>query len=453
MADVRELWVWMNGERVGTWQRTRTGGHRFVYEESWLASAWVRPLSLSLPITPDRTVAGPVVANFFDNLLPDDERIRRRVSARFRVGSTEVFDLLQAVGRDCVGAVQLLPPEQPPTGFDRVEYEPMDDEAVARHLRGVAAEPGLGADRDPDDLRISIAGAQEKTALLRVDRQWCRPLGATPTTHILKLPLGLVGGSRLDLTHSVYNEWLCAQLLRELDLPVATTDIATFGNETVLAVERFDRQWVEGTDTSPRWIARIPQEDFCQLLGRASHEKYEAQGGPGMAHCLQVLRGSRTATADIRHFLCAQLAFWLLAATDGHAKNFSIFLLPGGGYRMTPLYDVISVWPVIGQGPNQVAWQEAKLAMAVRLKNVHYQLDRIQTRHWHGLAQRSGAEGVWDAMQALVARVDPAIAAVQGLLPAGFPEPTAGAIFDGLRRQQGRWQAGLQSLAGPAGGG
>ena len=453
MADVRELWVWMNGERVGTWQRTRTGGHRFVYEESWLASAWVRPLSLSLPITPDRTVAGPVVANFFDNLLPDDERIRRRVSARFRVGSTEVFDLLQAIGRDCVGAVQLLPPEQPPTGFDRVEYEPMDDEAVARHLRGVAAEPGLGADQDPDDLRISIAGAQEKTALLRVDRQWCRPLGATPTTHILKLPLGLVGGSRLDLTHSVYNEWLCAQLLRELDLPVATTDIATFGNETVLAVERFDRQWVEGTDTSPRWIARIPQEDFCQLLGRASHEKYEAQGGPGMAHCLQVLRGSRTATADIRHFLCAQLAFWMLAATDGHAKNFSIFLLPGGGYRMTPLYDVISVWPVIGQGPNQVAWQEAKLAMAVRLKNVHYQLDRIQTRHWHGLAQRSGAEGVWDAMQALVARVDPAIAAVQGLLPAGFPEPTAGAIFDGLRRQQGRWQAGLQSLAGPAGGG
>ena len=453
MADVRELWVWMNGERVGTWQRTRTGGHRFVYEESWLASAWVRPLSLSLPITPDRTVAGPVVANFFDNLLPDDERIRRRVSARFRVGSTEVFDLLQAIGRDCVGAVQLLPPEQPPIGFDRVEYEPMDDEAVARHLHGVAAEPGLGADQDPDDLRISIAGAQEKTALLRVDRQWCRPLGATPTTHILKLPLGLVGGSRLDLTHSVYNEWLCAQLLRELDLPVATTDIATFGNETVLAVERFDRQWVEGTDTSPRWIARIPQEDFCQVLGRASHEKYEAQGGPGMAHCLQVLRGSRTATADIRHFLCAQLAFWLLAATDGHAKNFSIFLLPGGGYRMTPLYDVISVWPVIGQGPNQVAWQEAKLAMAVRLKNVHYQLDRIQTRHWHGLAQRSGAEGVWDAMQALVARVDPAIAAVQGLLPAGFPERTAGAIFDGLRRQQGRWQAELQSLAGPAGGG
>ena len=446
MADPRELWVWMNGERVGTWQRTRTGGHRFVYEASWLASDRVRPLSLSLPITPDRTVAGPVVANFFDNLLPDDERIRRRASARFKVGSTDVFELLQAIGRDCVGAVQLLPPEQPPTGFDRVEYETMDDQAVARHLRGVAAEPGLGPDQDPDGLRISIAGAQEKTALLRVDGQWCRPLGATPTTHILKLALGLVGGRRLDLTHSVYNEWLCAQLLRELGLPVAVTDIATFGDETVLAVARFDRQWLEGPDNAPRWIARIPQEDFCQVLGVSSHDKYESQRGPGMAQCLQVLRSSRTAAADIRHFLCAQLAFWLLAATDGHAKNFSIFLLPGGGYRMTPLYDVISVWPVIGHGPDLVAWQEAKLAMAVRSRNVHYELARIQTRHWQGLAQRSGAEGVWEAMQAMVARVELAIAAVQVLLPAGFPERTARTIFEGLRRQSRAWEAGMTGL-------
>jgi serine/threonine-protein kinase HipA len=79
----------------------------------------VRPLSLSLPITQDPTIAGPVVANFFDNLLPDDERIRRRVSARFKTGSTDVFELLQAIGRDCVGAVQLLPPEQPPTLADQ----------------------------------------------------------------------------------------------------------------------------------------------------------------------------------------------------------------------------------------------------------------------------------------------------------------------------------------------
>jgi serine/threonine-protein kinase HipA len=127
MAELRELWVWMNGEHVGTWQRTRTGGHRFIYEASWIASPRVRPLSLSLPLTPDRTVTGPVVAHYFDNLLPDDERVRRRVSARFKLGSTDVFELLHAIGRDCVGAVQLLPPEQPPTGFDQVQGEPMND--------------------------------------------------------------------------------------------------------------------------------------------------------------------------------------------------------------------------------------------------------------------------------------------------------------------------------------
>lgn len=448
MADVRELWVWMNGQRVGTWQRTRTGGHRFVYEPSWIASPRVRPLSLSLPLTPDRTVVGPVVAHYFDNLLPDDERIRRRVSARFKLGSTDVFELLQAIGRDCVGAVHLLPPAQPPTGFDQVQGEPMDDRAVARHLRGVASMPGMGTDldveADDESLRISIAGAQEKTALLRVDGQWCRPLGATPTTHILKLPLGLVGGRRLDLSESVYNEWLCAQLLRELGLPVANTDIGLFGDQTVLVVERFDRQW---QDAPLRWIARIPQEDFCQVLGLPPEVKYEAQGGPGMAQCLQVLRGSATAAADVRNFLCAQLAFWLLAATDGHAKNFSLFLLPGGRYRMTPLYDVISAWPIIGAGANRVAWQEAKLAMAVRSKNTHYQLARIQTRHWAGLAQRSGADDTWQAMQALVARVPAAIAAVQAQItteqPTGFPQRMTKTIFDGLRQQARAWESGL----------
>jgi serine/threonine-protein kinase HipA len=114
---------------------------------------------------------------------------------------------------------------------------------------------------------------------------------------------------------------------------------------------------------------------------------------------------------------------------------------------MTPLYDVLSAWPVIGHGAHHIAWQEAKLAMAVRSKNVHYELAGIQTRHWQGLAQRSGADGAWEAMQALVARVEPAIAAVQARLGADFPQQTAQPIFEGLVRQARTWQAGLQHLA------
>ena len=448
MADkLHELWVWMNGERIGTWQRGRAGTHRFTYETSWLQSPRVRPLSLSMPITPDRAVTGALVEHYFDNLLPDDERIRRRIATRFKTDSTQAFELLQAIGRDCVGAVQLLPPDTGPDGFDRVDSEPMSNADIEKHLQGVVTDPGPGDQEDVDHFRISIAGAQEKTALLRVGGEWRRPLKATPTTHILKLPLGLVGGRRLDLTHSVQNEWLCAQFLGGLGLPVATTEMARFGEQPVLVVERFDRAWSTRADGQP-WIARLPQEDFCQVMGLPSRDKYEVSGGPGTRQLTQVLLGSQAAQADVTHFLCTQLAFWLLAATDGHAKNFSVFLLPEGRFRMTPLYDVISLWPAIGTGPNHVPWPSAKLAMAIRSKNAHDTLQSITPRHWQATARKSGVAGVWETMCFMADRVEPALAALQARLPADFPASTAGAVFEGVRTQLERWQQGVEALDG-----
>ena len=113
------------------------------------------------------------------------------------------------------------------------------------------------------------------------------------------------------------NEWVCAQLISELGLPVAPTDMATFGEQTVLVVERFDREWMD--DGS--WIARLPREDFCQALGIPPKLKHESDGGPGMAKCLRLLSGSADPHQDTLAFQLAQLAFWLVAATDGHAKN------------------------------------------------------------------------------------------------------------------------------------
>jgi serine/threonine-protein kinase HipA len=431
------LWVWMNGERVGTWSRGRTGRHLFTYEATWLESPRVRSLSLSMPITPGRTVEGDAVGYFFDNLLPDDDRIRKRLSTRFKTKSAEAFELLQAIGRDCVGAAQLLPPDQKPVGFDRLSYETLTDADVEAILQGVTAEGGLGEYGEDNDFRFSIAGAQEKTALLRVGGQWCRPRGATPTTHILKLPLGLVGGRRLDLSHSVENEWLCAQILAELGLPVAHAEIGHFGSQKALIVDRFDRQFMEGD-----WIARLPQEDFCQALGVESGKKYEAHGGPGMAACLKVISGSQTPKSDGQMFLCAQLAFWLLAATDGHAKNFSVFLQQGDRYGLTPLYDVVSAWPVIGDGPNQISWEKTKLAMAARSKNTHYKLGEIQPRHWQQLAHKSGIDGAWDAMVAMLDKVDVAVETVSNRLPATYPMRVAEKIFTGLRSQAKVFQEG-----------
>ena len=433
------LCAWMNGELVGTWTVKR-GMHAFVYTTSWLASPKRRSLSLSLPITASREVRGDVVAHFFDNLLPDNERIRERLRRRFGTGGVDALSLLEAIGRDCVGAVQLLPPDTEPAGWNRVDCEPLSERQIANTLRAVPAEAGPGAPYHEDELfRISIAGAQEKTAFTHHKGRWCRPQGATPTTHIFKLPLGLVGGSRrVDLSDSVPNEWVCAQLVEQLGLPVAKTAMARFGDEEVLVVERFDRAWMD----EGQWIARLPQEDFCQALGVPPRRKYEVDGGPGMAKCLQLLAGSAEARQDTLAFALTQLVFWLMAATDGHAKNYSIFLRPGDSYVMTPLYDILSMWPYFGAGTNQFSRRHAGLAMALRAKNAHYKLETIQPRHWHHLAMKQGGPAMWDAMQALVERVGPALAAVEAKLPAGFPGHTWDAIANGMRAQAKQFKAG-----------
>ena len=116
--------VWMNGELVGVWRHGRTGSHVFRYEEGWLRSARARPLSLSMPITRDLQVTAAPVASYFENLLPDSTAIRKRIQTRYRTPSTEAFELLTAIGRDCVGAVQVLPERTEPAGFDRVDGEP-----------------------------------------------------------------------------------------------------------------------------------------------------------------------------------------------------------------------------------------------------------------------------------------------------------------------------------------
>lgn len=426
----------MNGELVGHWAVQR-GLSTLTYARSWLESDKVRSLSLSLPITATREIRGPVVTAFFDNLLPDNERIRQRLARRFGTPDAGAFSLLQAIGRDCVGAVQLLPQGTPPAGWDRIDAEPLNDEEIGQHLAAVTNDRllGIGAD-DDESFRISLAGAQEKTALTRVRNRWCRPRGATPTTHIFKLPLGLVGGSRrVDLSDSVENEWLCSRILHELGLPVATAEMAEFAGQKVLIVERFDRQRMPGG----RWIARLPQEDLCQALGYPPTMKYERDGGPGMTQGLKLLAGSAEAERDRLTFLLTQFAFWLLAATDGHAKNFSVFLARGDAYTMTPLYDVLSVWPYLGDAPNRFRWRSVGLAMAVRSKSAHYALHTIQARHWAALAAKNGGAPVWQAMCHLAGRVGAALQAVGRGLPAGFPGRTFEAIDAGVRAQAKRF--------------
>ena len=438
----------MNGRHVGVWRKVRGDRDQFVYDTAWLDDPQFRALSLSLPVTASREITSPLVRNYFDNLLPDNPRIRERMRSRYRVRSAGTFELLEAIGRDCVGAVQLLPPGQTPIGWDRVQSKPLKTQEVETILRAVptAAGPLSAQSEEDDDFRISIAGAQEKTALLRIGNTWHRPLGATPTTHILKLPLGIVGGGlQLDLSDSVDNEWLCAALFEAMQLPVARTQIATFGDQRVLVVERFDRLWRNigaRKPDAPRfkvppgaWIARLPQEDFCQATGQPSDAKYEKDGGPGMTQILGILARGEAPERDSSLFALSQLMFWLLAATDGHAKNFSIFLRREN-YRLTPFYDVLSAWPVIGTKARQLQPQKVKMAMSMRTgKRPHYRWNEIQPRHFQALAQSLPDPDLWSAMLAMARSVPQIIASVGKRLPADLKEHVWTRITQGFAKK------------------
>lgn len=424
------LIIWMNGRRVGVWSQAR-GASIFRYDPAWAAAPDRRRLSLSLDFTPNNAPhKGPVVDHYFDNLLPDSVSIRRRLQSRFGTDSQDAFHLLKAIGRDCVGAVQLLPDDEQPSDAHRVKYEELEEAAVEKVIAATLSGGRILGNPDEEDVRISIAGAQEKTALLRYKDKWCRPIGTTPTTHILKLPLGVIGNLQADMKDSVENEWLCLQLFKAFGLNAANAEIVEFGKYKVLVVERFDRVW-QGS----KWIARRPQEDFCQALGLPSTRKYEKDGGPGTKAILNVLAFSTMAAQDRRDFVKGQILFWLLAATDGHAKNFSLFHEAGGNYRMTPYYDVLSAWPIIGSGPNHLAWQKAELAMAVHGKNAHWKLKDIRPRHWEGMARAAGLRDADGLINEVSIQVPSVLAQVGATLPKNFPMRISDKIFAGIERQ------------------
>ncbi|EEZ1458842.1 hypothetical protein E8W26_005282, partial [Escherichia coli] len=197
--------------------------------------------------------------------------------------------------------------------------------------------------------------------LFRIGNDWCIPKGITPTTHIIKLPIGEIRqpNATLDLSQSVDNEYYCLLLAKELGLNVPDAEIIKAGNVRALAVERFDRRW----NAERTVLLRLPQEDMCQTFGLPSSVKYESDGGPGIARIMAFLMGSSEALKDRYDFMKFQVFQWLIGATDGHAKNFSVFIQAGGSYRLTPFYDIISAFPVLGGTGIHIS--DLKLAMGL----------------------------------------------------------------------------------------
>ena len=326
--------------------------------------------------------------------------------------------------RDCVGAMQLLPEGEEPGPAGLVNGYVLSDDEIAKRLANLGNNPlGVGMD---EGFRISLAGAQEKTALLYWKSEWRIPHGTTATTHILKPQIGRLANG-VDLSLSVENEHLCMRLISMLGMPVANIRMETFGEKKTLVVERFDRLW-----TKDGRLLRLPQEDCCQALSVPSAKKYEGDDGPGLPDLLDLFMSSDKPEYDRKMIMKAAVVFWLLAATDGHAKNFSLFLHPRGGFSLTPFYDVMSLQPNFDA--NQLRQREMKMAMAIGEKH-HYHVNEIMPRHFLQTAAASGMgqSVVREIFEELLERGEAAISNVGDDLPPNFPEPLLQSITEGFR--------------------
>ena len=249
-----------------------------TYTDAWLSASDRFPVSLAMPLRPE-PFGSELVLPWLANLLPEGEPLRAMTRA-LGAAPEDALGLIARTGSDLAGALSIAPP--PPHG--EPGYRPVPDAAaLERIIMDLPARPFLVGE---DGVAMSLAGAQEKLPVALIEGQIAIPVNGAPSTHILK-------PDNPRLPGSVANEALCMVLARRAGLYVAPVTTGLAGERSYLLVERYDRT---GTGSDVR---RLHQEDFCQALGVAPQDKYEAQGGPGLERCLQLLRGSVDAANEI----------------------------------------------------------------------------------------------------------------------------------------------------------
>jgi serine/threonine-protein kinase HipA len=264
---------------------------------------------------------------FFEGLLPEG-LARQRVATRFRLGYGDVFGLLREIGRDCAGALSILPEGQDPTASALEGVLWLDDAALIELVDRLDTVP-LGIQPEKD-VRLSLAGAQDKVVIVvnPETKAIGLPRGTTPSTHILK------PAPKERYPGLVLNEAYCLVLAKEAGLSVSKMDLIDIGGTPALMLERYDRA------RTGEGVIRVHQEDFCQALRVPIDKKYQSDGGPDLRRMVELLyRISSDADTDVERLIQWEAFNCLVGNADGHAKN--VAMLYAGEYRLAPAYDLI----------------------------------------------------------------------------------------------------------------
>jgi serine/threonine-protein kinase HipA len=351
----KHLNVYLNDMLIG-YLLTDAGSMSFRYTPEYATKEDAPALSVALPVQQELYL-DTSTRPFFSGLLPD-EGLKKRVARLLHVSDKNPFAMLAQIGRECAGAISFYPPDESPSdGTQHIKL--LDDAAVVEMLAILKKRPLLVGS---DDVRLSLAGAQDKVAILMDKGRVGLAQGGQPTSHILKPAM-------IDFEDSVYNEFFCMRLAARVGIDTARVELKTARDRTFLLVSRYDR-----TISLDGKVLRLHQEDFCQAASILPEMKYENEGGPSIALCMDLIgRYSAQPAVDQRNFLRRIIFNYLIGNADAHGKNFS-FLHQVKKVRLAPAYDLLST--SIYDGITD------KMAMKI---GGRYQPQQLCLRHWQRL--------------------------------------------------------------------
>jgi len=344
--------------RVGSLSIDSRRQFSFEYSRKWLDSPETFQISISLPMQ-EGGFPHDTVKSFFSNLLPESA-VRKLISKQLGISDKNDFMLLKRIGGECAGAISILPESEIPESPDQYKYCSLSDTQLADLIMQIPRRPLLAGQ---EGIRISLAGAQEKLALFYKDPNFYIPMNGAPSNLILKPAM----------THfqaSIENECFCMMLANSVDLKVPPVSIVRKESQKALLIKRYDRHLENDV------LTRIHQEDLCQAMGLSHELKYQADGGPGLKACFDLVRAySANPIKDLQQLIEWVFFNFLIGNMDAHAKNLS-FIYQGRQIRLAPFYDMMctNIYKELSQ----------KLAMKIGGEN---RPEWIMKRHWYRFAE------------------------------------------------------------------
>jgi len=348
-----ELKVYLNNNYIGILSKDSSGGICFQYD-----SSAKQQLSLSLPLR-EGIYSNKECDGFINGLLPESESVRLALGKKYSINPKNDFSLLKAIGYDCAGAVAFF--ENTPQNlkeYHEIKGKKLTSEELEKYIKELPQKP-LAAG---SDMRLSLAGAQNKTAVVMIDGKIALPDKDVPTTHILKPAIP-------QFKETIENEYICLKIAQKAGINVPEIQIGQAGGEKYFLIKRYDRIVKNGK------LKRIHQEDFCQAMNIPSAYKYQSEGGIDFKQCVEILKKTSHPAIAAKQFINIFVFNFLTGNNDAHGKNFSILHHENGEIEFAPAYDIMctSVYPELSQ----------KMAMKI---GGHYEADKILPRHFERFA-------------------------------------------------------------------